>query len=239
MSRSVFSLASEFPNDNPALHRGVMWVCEEVIGPPIPIRVPVEPEPFPEPEPITIIAPERRTIPRGEEETIPEEIVRTESGIIPIARSEEEDEEIVVEELEPLGESAVDEAAADDPYRQLCAVLAAVARAAGDAAVAEAVPALLLEHRVPALGEAARAALADAGLITNGALTDAFIATATAWCAVLRGTSDDLSACGGATLDEWAADLLARLLGSVDRAPAMRRDLRSRGVAAFGLLEAA
>jgi hypothetical protein len=40
-------------------------------------------------------------------------------------------------------------------------------------------------------------------------------------------------------LDEWAADLLARLLGAPARATGLRRDLRSRGVAAFGLVEAA
>ena len=60
-----------------------------------------------------------------------------------------------------------------------------------------------------------------------------------AWRSILLGTSDDFGACGAAMLDEWAADLVARLLGAPSRATALRRDLRSRGVAAFGLVEAA
>ena len=40
-------------------------------------------------------------------------------------------------------------------------------------------------------------------------------------------------------LDEWAADVLARLMGAPDRIPSLRRDLRTRGVVAFGLVEAA
>ncbi|MBN9164395.1 MAG: hypothetical protein J0I07_25755, partial [Myxococcales bacterium] len=34
---------------------------------------------------------------------------------------------------------------------------------------------------------------------------------------------------------EWAADLLARLLAAPAKAPSLRQELRSRGVAAFGL----
>ena len=30
----VVSLAAEFPNDNPELHRGVSWVCLDVTGAP-------------------------------------------------------------------------------------------------------------------------------------------------------------------------------------------------------------
>jgi hypothetical protein len=40
-------------------------------------------------------------------------------------------------------------------------------------------------------------------------------------------------------LDEWAADVLARLFGAPDRSAQLRRELRGRGVAAFGLIEAA
>jgi len=39
----VVDLASEFPNDNPALHRGVIWVCTEPTGGPRPERSPVVP----------------------------------------------------------------------------------------------------------------------------------------------------------------------------------------------------
>jgi hypothetical protein len=60
---------------------------------------------------------------------------------------------------------------------------------------------------------------------------------ARAWRAMLRGESDDFP--GTAPLDEWAADTLARLMGAPSRAAQLRRELRARGVAAFGIVEAA
>jgi hypothetical protein len=58
-----------------------------------------------------------------------------------------------------------------------------------------------------------------------------------AWKGILRGESEDFSACEGLSLDEWTAEVAARLLGSPARAGGLRRDLRARGVAAFGLLD--
>jgi hypothetical protein len=40
-------------------------------------------------------------------------------------------------------------------------------------------------------------------------------------------------------LDEWASDLLAKLLNEPSKTSTLRQALRSRGVAAFGLVEAA
>jgi hypothetical protein len=37
-------------------------------------------------------------------------------------------------------------------------------------------------------------------------------------------------------LDEWCAGLLAKIMGSPSRVEGLRRDLRGRGVAAFGLV---
>lgn len=101
-------------------------------------------------------------------------------------------------------------------------------------------PAFLLEDRLSLpISDEADGAL-RAGAITDGAaVTQAFAQTTRAWRAILRGVSDNLSACGGASLDEWASDLLARLLGSPGQAATLRRELRARGVAAFGLIEAA
>ena len=59
-----------------------------------------------------------------------------------------------------------------------------------------------------------------------------------AWQGILRGESEDFSLCGG-TLDEWTANVLARLLGNAGRADGIRRELRRRGIAAFGLVSAA
>ncbi len=61
---------------------------------------------------------------------------------------------------------------------------------------------------------------------------------ARAWCAILRGESEDFSLCG-TPLDEWASQTLARIADAPQKAAQFRRDLRSRGVAAFGLVEAA
>jgi hypothetical protein len=57
-----------------------------------------------------------------------------------------------------------------------------------------------------------------------------------AWESILRGEAGDLSACGEATLDSWTADVVARLVAHPDRAATIRRDLRRRGIAAFGML---
>jgi hypothetical protein len=57
---------------------------------------------------------------------------------------------------------------------------------------------------------------------------------------VLDGSSADLSACGSTTLDVWGAELLDALLSIPrERADDLRRALRQRGVAAFGMLAAA
>jgi hypothetical protein len=74
----------------------------------------------------------------------------------------------------------------------------------------------------------------------TGRPTLEFTVIAQAWREVLDGANGDLSACGSATLDVWGADIVAALLGSPrERADDIRRALRQRGVAAFGMLAAA
>ncbi len=318
----VIALAAEFPNDNPALHSGVMWVCLDPVGAPVAVREAPEPraealpeelppasepEPLVVAEPVAVEPPDRRGAPREPEPEVVaeldevaaklaevaarlESVARAEagarplptmtdaspmmadapptmadapptmadapeegpereppraSGIVAVAAPDDgDDEPIVVEELEPIDaiaeEAAPPSAAPDDPFVQLCGIMADVARAEAGAAVADALPKLFLDGALDAaLGGAALAALAEGGLADGAQPTAALTSTLAAWRAVLSGASDDLSACGGATLDEWAADVLARLLGSAAKASAIRRELRSRGVAAFGLLEAA
>lgn len=131
-------------------------------------------------------------------------------------------------------------AAPDDPVTIFLGTLTDLALAAGSPHVASVLPALLLEGRLEyAMPDDASQALAEANIARGDQLTDAFLAQMKAWQAILRGTSDDFGACGSAMLDEWAADLVARLLGAPARATVLRRDLRARGVAAFGLVEAA
>lgn len=68
---------------------------------------------------------------------------------------------------------------------------------------------------------------------------EGFWELASVWQRVLRGEEQDLSRCGDSTLDNWAADLVARVVASPAKATSIRRDLRRRGVAAFGLFDAA
>jgi hypothetical protein len=63
-------------------------------------------------------------------------------------------------------------------------------------------------------------------------------AVALAWRAILRGESEDFSLCS-TPLDEWASLALAQFLSAPHTAAQLRRELRARGVAAFGLVEAA
>jgi hypothetical protein len=75
---------------------------------------------------------------------------------------------------------------------------------------------------------------------TSGRPTPEFSVLARAWRDVLDDTGGDLSACGSATLDVFGATLLVTLLGvPTGRAEELRRALRQRGVAAFGMLVAA
>ena len=57
-----------------------------------------------------------------------------------------------------------------------------------------------------------------------------------AWQSFLRGETDEVGASATQMLDEWAAGLVSRVMGEPSRAPAIKRELRSRGVAAFGLV---
>jgi len=240
----VVTLAAEFPNDNPDLHAGVIWVCRDVTGPALPERISHEPPV------IEVIA-----------ETMEEAISPRESGIFVAALAEGtfefEEEPILVEELtpfeaiavemvappnEPVAETIligdeilaeIEELAAEDepppsttilppveapppaatvttdPWTAFVTVLVDIANGQGAPQIASTLPAMLE--------------------------TDA---TAKAWAGILRGTSEDWDAIGGTMLDEWAADLLARQLGAPDTSSMLKRELRDRGVAAFGMIEA-
>ena len=233
------SLAAEFPNDNHVLHGGARWVCLEVTGPPVAIA----------PTPVLT-------------EAIPAARI---SGIVGLGETsrddlDEDEEPIVVEELPPLPETATLEGIApaleleldldlngltpptaiappppDDPWVVFVSTLADAAIGAGSPHVASVLPALLVEGLLPPLPADVLKALAEANVVRGDEVDPLFLVKTRAWIGILRGTSDDFGACGNAMLDEWGADLLARLLGAPSRAEALKRDLRSRGIAAFGL----
>lgn len=140
---------------------------------------------------------------------------------------------------------ATDVRAAEDPFAAYVAALVDVARAAGHARAASALPQLLEgdELDAAALAEDTRARLVAGGVLraAEGSvrLGDAFASTASAWRSVLRGATQDLSICGDSTLDGWSVDLLKAFGIGQGTTTDVRRELRRRGVAAFGMLLAA
>jgi hypothetical protein len=130
-----------------------------------------------------------------------------------------------------------------DPFTNLAGVLESVARDAGATdVVATLLRGLLGLERLEAasLPEASLEALVSGKQLERTAAgprrSDVFSHTVRAWQDILRGDGEDLAACGPATLDEWTADLIARVLGNPVLATQLRRELRRRGVAAFGLV---
>jgi hypothetical protein len=141
----------------------------------------------------------------------------------PIPEAEEFEPELVPEIIVETGESA------RSSFDGFIEALVAVLLSSGATRAAAALPAWLRSGRI-------EAPLADLPLLRS----DELGTTLEAWRAVLAGTSGDLSACGASTLDRWAAELLAIVLGAPQaRVEELRRDLRRRGVAAFGMLDAA
>jgi len=241
MSVDVGFLAPEFPNDNPALHGGVIWVCLEPTAKPTPELVPrreptvvarMSAEVVNESddegflvEELTPIAPTVMVV----EELAPCTLVAAVAPVEPI---------VVFESVAPPSIDANESSApppSDDPFMTLVCTLADVAIAAGSPSIASLLPGLLFDGRLPdALDEDAAAMLKAAGIWNGESVEPQFVATVNAWRGILRGTSEDFSACGS-MLDEWASELLARLLDTQAAAPRLRQELRTRGVAAFGL----
>jgi hypothetical protein len=91
------------------------------------------------------------------------------------------------------------------------------------------------------LSDPARAALLEGNILeaTEGGIhaTAWFTRTSSAWQRMLRGEAENLAVCGESTLDGWTADLIACLVAKPGMASAIRRDLRRRGIAAFGMLD--
>ena len=91
------------------------------------------------------------------------------------------------------------------------------------------------------LSDLARAALLDGNILEateEGVHATAwFTRTSSAWQKMLRGEAENLAVCGESTLDGWTADLIACLVAKPAMASAIRRDLRRRGIAAFGMLD--
>jgi hypothetical protein len=275
-SRAVAACA-EFPNDNPALHRGAIWCCVElgagaICEPAAEMHdvvacVVTEPTPT-EPIVLALQAPTPAGIAAPSDVGDVEPPAEAEPGVSndesivgggpdneEAHDSDSEDEaeiEIVddlvfddamlegpVEDLAPREEAATP----DDPFATLVRVVDEVARAAGcGEETVQCVRALLGATRLDAdaLPGAIGEGLIAAGVLerTEGRLVraEAFARQVAGWQGVLRGESEDFGACGAAMLDEWCANVIARAMGNASRAEGLRRELRRRGVAAFGLV---
>ena len=130
-----------------------------------------------------------------------------------------------------------------DPLDTFVRVVTEVALAHGPAEIAPHIESLF--HfgacAADALSPNVRAALCEGKILEMSdddvRPTTSFASTRAAWEHILRGESGDLSACGDSTLDSWTADVIACLIASPDKAATIRRDLRRRGIAAFGMLD--
>ncbi|MFO0666286.1 MAG: hypothetical protein U0174_20190 [Polyangiaceae bacterium] len=236
------SLCSEFPCDNPSLHFGGTWVQLETTGeptfeknedaPPAPVAVVVEAAPREtgtlevseiardvmesEGEVLDVAAEQELSV-EGveiEPETTPEP--RT-SGIFLSAEVEPDTvvtapvvEAVVDETREPA--TSDDSPSDDDAVEVFCALLEEVAIQFGGESAAEVVSSWLRDEDSPLAEERSP------------------------WLSLLRGDECDLSTASAATLDEWASKMLSRASGR--DAGEIRRELRNRGVAAYGLLAA-
>jgi hypothetical protein len=150
----------------------------------------------------------------------------------------------IVEELEPI-DLDLGTRIEDDPFATFIQTLVEVAVEAGLEKAAAILPALLDEGRVVpgVLPSSVTDALLSSGMLatTESGLVggEAFRKTSAAWRAILRGDSEDFSSCGSRMLDEWAADIVACLVAAPAKTEGLRQKLRTRGVAAFGLVLAA
>ncbi len=145
---------------------------------------------------------------------------------------------------EPVGAPLPAPEGASD-YERFVSTIVSVALESGATRVAAALTkffrgdALLMGELPPG----SQAALVREGFASDSAgtlrLTSAAERTAAAWRRALSGETQDLEGCGDSMLDAWAASFLGACLAhdaaGIDR---LRRVLRRRGVAAFGMLAA-
>jgi hypothetical protein len=261
-------VVSEFPNDNPELHDGLVWACPTPCAPALP-TLRLRPS-----ERRRVLRPEweARSDPRASAAPVIPPPADAQSAVLaaptapPSASQNAFDGAIeatgdlaIASPLEVMSapseaiveaetfatttvatETLVDPAGASG-FEAFVAALASILAERGATRAAANIGSLLGKARLArdAFEPATKKALVARGYIDSksGRPTPEFSVVAHAWRDVLDGTSSDLSACGSATLDVWGAELLAALLSA--SADELRRALRQRGVAAFGMLAAA
>ena len=233
-------VVSEFPNDNPELHDGLVWAAPTPCAPALPtLRLRQSP-------PVRVLRPEwePRSDPRASAAPVILESAPAETAPAETAPAETAPTEAAPAETAPteVAEATPIEATASG-FEAFVGALSGVLVERGATRAAANVGALLGQRRLgrDAFDAGTRKVLVARGLIDakTGRPTLEFSVVAHAWRDVLEGTNGDLSACGSMTLDVWGAELLGALLGARERSDELRRALRQRGVAAFGMLAAA
>lgn len=244
---------SEFPNDNPELHDGLVWACPSPCAPALPtlrLRKTTGGR---------VLGPDWERASSSSATVSAEPVVR--EAVPPVSHAEPEvshaevsvshevpdvsHDEVVVSHAETIV-TPVDpasEPAAPSGFGAFVGALAGILAERGATRAAANVGALLGQARLApdAFDEGTKKTLVARGTLdaNTGRPTPEFSVVARAWRDVLDENGGDLSACGSATLDVFGAELLAALLGSPRSADELRRALRQRGVAAFGMLLAA
>jgi len=211
-------LSAEFPNDNPELHLGTIWTCPRVCGP-------AEAQAGPGLDELA----DARTEGEGDAIEIVDSLVLEEP----------------IEIVPPPPESTI--RVADPEPRDAPPAVPGPSTPPAFADVDADAPRLLSTPPPPLHYpfNAFLQTLSDVACESGYTFAPSEIAAvldgdpvASAWRAILNGESDDFSLCP-TPLDEWASAALARVLGAPQKGAALRRELRARGVAAFGLVDAA
>jgi hypothetical protein len=253
--------ASEFPNDNPELHDGLVWQTDSVTGHALPTlrlrqltgRMPKVLGPAWDERAKPVVSAPRAEVPvigRPPFVHRPPVAENTPVAVVESAPAAVAESAPVVEPSEGLGWVPV----ADDAVRESVAEAPASVESepttpetdapeptptAFDALLAALVRVSLdrgatrVAAELPALlaGGRGPTGLADSPRVKS------LLALGPAWRAALEG--GDLAGCGDQPLDVWASELLATLLIAPGEREALRRALRRHGVAAFGMLVAA
>jgi hypothetical protein len=236
---------SEFPNDNPELHDGLVWAASEPCAPP---------------SPTLRLRPPTGVLPRvlGPAWVQEAEGDRTSSGPAAAAHTEPSAAPVTETPTEPAESAVFPDSEFPTSYDTAPLESAVVPKTPFDVFVGALVRVALERGAVraaavlPQLFEAGHAFhdVLDANTLATLQLrrvlepdsmrpTREFAAATEAWRGLLNGTAHDLAGCGSSTLDVWGGMILGAILNAPrDRTDELRRELRKRGVAAFGLLAA-
>jgi len=213
--------AAEFPNDNPELHDGLVWVCSTPCAKPIPT--------------LRLRPSERARARLLQPSWVADAEAAPESGAAIV------DEPVHASET---NHSVDAPPGASSPFEAFVVAMVRVAMAEGASRAASLLPSLLGTTAFEALpsGHPLRESLVKQGILsaTTGRLAPSFSRLAAGWWGLLEGAPGDVTALGDSTLDGFGADLLAALVpGATGGRERLRRALRKHGVAAFGMLAAA